>query len=153
MEVVGFIAALPTLIKTVTVICQAGVSLCRAIHDGPEDLGRVVLQLIVIRSELELLQDIRTESAVERYNSNPEAVQLFQHAFDNAENSIKAIHEACQKRTQRSGHFRSLRWALIDSNTVKRLMIDLHHAESSLNLVIQLLSMYERLTTSCDIGN
>jgi hypothetical protein len=140
MEVVGFVAALPTLIKTAARVSQGAIALCKDVYGAPEEVGRVVSQLLVIQAQLQLLHDTRSGAA--NYVGTPQARQLLHDAFFSAEKIIKAIHEACQKRCRKLDFVARLQWAILDRSTINNLLDELHHTESHLSVVLQLLSMY-----------
>lgn len=145
METISGAASLVALIEAVTVVGVAAVELCRNVHGAPKEIGRVTSHLLTVKVELECLQLLQTDQEIATCFTSPETQELFRGALQSAEQTIRAIHDACQRRCDngRKGSIARFQWAILDRKTVNRLLAELQKTEDSLKTVLQFLSLYK----------
>ena len=140
MEVIGGVASFLTLIEAAAVIGSTTAKLCLNVRDAPKEVSRVKSHLLNIRRELELLHLLQADRRIPVHFATPEANELFAHALRNAEETIQALQEACQRSCDKSSSH-NFRWALLDRKKVTKLLEDLQRLETSLSNVFHSLSM------------
>jgi hypothetical protein len=98
--------------------------------------------MVCLESGLQLLQ---TDQEIATCFTSPETQELFKIALQSAKQTIRAIHDACQRRCDngRKGSIARFQWAILDRKTVNRLLTELQKTEDSLKTVLQFLSLYK----------
>jgi hypothetical protein len=145
MDAISGAASLIALIDAVAVVGVAAVELCRNVHGAPKEIGRVTSHLLTVKVELECLQLLQTDQEIATCFTSPETQELFKIALQSAKQTIRAIHDACQRRCDngRKGSIARFQWAILDRKTVNRLLTELQKTEDSLKTVLQFLSLYK----------
>jgi hypothetical protein len=145
MDAISGAASLIALIDAVVVVGVAAVELCRNVHGAPKEIGRVTSHLLTVKVELECLQLLQTDQEIATCFTSPETQELFKIALQSAKQTIRAIHDACQRRCDngRKGSIARFQWAILDRKTVNRLLTELQKTEDSLKTVLQFLSLYK----------
>lgn len=144
MDAISGAASLIALIEAVAVVGVAAVELCRHVHGAPKEIARVTSHLLTIKVELECLQFLQTDQEITRCFTSPETQELFRNALQSSELTIRAIHDACQRRCcpGKNGPIARFQWAILDRKTVDRLLSELQKTEDSLKTILQFLSLY-----------
>jgi hypothetical protein len=145
MDAISGAASLIALIDALAVVGVAAVELCRNVHGAPKEIGRVTSHLLTVKVELECLQLLQTDQEIDTCFTSPETQELFKIALQSAKQTIRAIHDACQRRCDngRKGSIARFQWAILDRKTVNRLLTELQKTEDSLKTVLQFLSLYK----------
>jgi ankyrin repeat protein len=137
---IGIAASLATLIKVVGVAFE----LTERIQNAPRELGKVSAQLQSVQVQLHLLDELQKQSPSTSIRTQlPQETQLtLTKAIQTARVTIYAINDACIRRTSSKGVKARLHWAFLGRSTVTHLLDELRRTESSLSLVLNLLTLY-----------
>ena len=140
MEAVGGAASLIALINAISTAAKVSIEAYQNIQDAPAELAQFVAQLLLVKVELEQLNS--SEPQVYQWLTTPELMAGLRATSENIQLTLAALHRACPSvhHGKRSIPNR-LRWAYLERPAVERLFSQLKRTESSLNVILNLLSV------------
>jgi hypothetical protein len=101
METIGFAASPISLIETITVITKTTTTLCRNIHDAPNNLAALGVMLLILQAELETLRYLTTAELDRILPSTLRSSLL--STLHMGYDTLKEILKVCEKSCGRPG--------------------------------------------------
>lgn len=137
MEAISFAASLITLIETITVITKATTTLCRNIHDAPNELAALGVRLLMLQVELEALRYLTT-AELDRILPSTLRLSLLS-ALQLGYETLKEILKVCEKSCGIPGVRGRLKWSLLNHSLVAKHLERLRSVEESLAFLLQVV--------------
>jgi hypothetical protein len=87
------------------------------IQNGPEGLARITAQLVLLHTEIKLLDDLDREGSLTEGSKtlSDETLNLLKNAIRAAKQTIISIRDACDQCARRHGITGKIRWAFLDN--------------------------------------
>ena len=137
MEVIGFAASVITLIETIGVITKTTTTLCRNIHDAPNELAALGVRLLMLQAELEALRYLTT-AELDKILPSTLRLSLLSTLHLGSE-TLEEILKGCEQSSGRSGLRGRLTWSLLDRSLVAKHLERLRSVEGSLSFLLQVV--------------
>ena len=139
MDPVNGTASVLALVQVAAVLGKSILVLCQSIRDAPTELNAIANHFKIIQLELHVLENIPGPT-IGKSNTD-ETYQILATALESAVSNIRAIERACLHLEVGRSLERRLRWALLDRPSIQRAMHRLQDTESSLCVVLQILTL------------
>ena len=140
MEAVGATASLIALIETTVCLAKNAKKLYRSIEEAPAEIQHVSGSLELIRSALDSILLLLPSSVGDSDDIFPSYIRsTLTLALEQSSRAIETVQNACNGRVGEVNASRRLRWAFLERSEAKQALNQLHKAEASLILALQIL--------------
>ncbi|OAL47298.1 ankyrin [Pyrenochaeta sp. DS3sAY3a] len=141
MEVVGAVASIVTLVALAKEVWTLSSELLHNYHEAPKELVRISNQTSLICLELECVSQSQKADGLTSSLTNEEA-WIFQQSLSAAKTSLATIRRSCQRYPSDKKRTSSrIAWTLFDRKTVEEHLLHLQKTETSLCVILQVVSM------------
>jgi hypothetical protein len=144
--------SLVALVGAISSIGKETAEFCRTLESAPEQLHSISAKLTNFRSLLEQLQQICAELIENNQNLSPSELKQLMSVLGYLKRVLKecwaaaiAVQRAFRYRQGKVSSSLRLRWAVFESENVRRLLQQLGNAELSLESALLVLLMYDIL--------
>ena len=139
MDPTNSAASVVALLQLTASLAKVATTLVQDLRDAPRELSAVIRQLTFIIAELRLLAELPQQALTSLLSEQTRAA--VEIALREAASNLTDVQEVCLRLPKELNGAGRLRWVFIDSRSAKRALDRLRATESSLNAVLQLLTL------------
>ena len=141
MEIVGAVASIVTLVALAKEVWTLSTQLLQDCQNAPEELFRISNETFLIFRGLESISSSNQDHGLFNHLTKDE-VQTLEKSLAAAKVSLETITQLHSKHTgDKKRALTRLSWSFFDHKTVKEHLVHLQRTESSLCVILHVISM------------